>query len=80
MIHKYKIKGTPEVYTIAVNCCSQSGDWEFARNVYDDMTKKGVIPDEVILLLLVFPHDLACTILFFMRTCRIVILLHSVNV
>ncbi|KAH7518493.1 pentatricopeptide repeat-containing protein MRL1, chloroplastic [Ziziphus jujuba] len=53
MIHKYKIKGTPEVYTIAVNCCSQTGDWEFARNVYDDMTKKGVIPDEMFLSALI---------------------------
>ena len=50
MIHKYNIKGTPEVYTIAVNCCSETGDWEFARNVYDDMSKKGLIPDEVTLL------------------------------
>lgn len=48
MIHKYKIKGSSEVYTIAVNCCSQTGDWEFACTVYDDMTKKGVVPDEVI--------------------------------
>lgn len=47
MIHKYKIKGTSEVYTIAVNCCSQTGDWEFACTVYDDMKKNGVIPDEV---------------------------------
>lgn len=48
MIHKYKIKGSSEVYTIAVNCCSQTGDWEFACTVYDDMIKKGVVPDEVI--------------------------------
>lgn len=47
MIHKYKIKGTSEVYTIAVNCCSQTGDWEFACTVYDNMKKNGVIPDEV---------------------------------
>lgn len=47
MIHDYKIKGTPEVYTIAVNCCSQSCDWDFASNVYQDMTRKGVQPDEV---------------------------------
>ncbi|ESR36803.1 pentatricopeptide repeat-containing protein MRL1 [Citrus sinensis] len=53
MIHKYNIKGTPEVYTIAINCCSQTGDWEFACSVYDDMTKKGVIPDEVFLSALI---------------------------
>ncbi|THG19239.1 hypothetical protein TEA_025018 [Camellia sinensis var. sinensis] len=49
MIHQYKIKGTPEVYTIAVNSCSQTADWEFACSVYSDMTRKGVIPDEVLL-------------------------------
>lgn len=48
MMHKYNIKGTPEVYTIAVNSSSHTGDWEFARNVYEDMTRKGVLPDEVI--------------------------------
>lgn len=48
MMHQYNIKGTPEVYTIAVNSCSQTGDWEFAHNVYDEMNKKGVVPDEVI--------------------------------
>ncbi|KAJ4716706.1 putative Pentatricopeptide repeat-containing protein [Melia azedarach] len=53
MIHKYNIKGTPEVYTIAINCCSQTGDWEFACSVYDDMTKKGVVPDEVFLSALI---------------------------
>ncbi|KAF3434611.1 hypothetical protein FNV43_RR21696 [Rhamnella rubrinervis] len=53
MIHKYNIKGTPEVYTIAVNCCSETGDWEFARNVYDDMSRKGVIPDEMFLSALI---------------------------
>ncbi|XP_050363118.1 pentatricopeptide repeat-containing protein MRL1, chloroplastic [Argentina anserina] len=53
LIHKYKIKGTSEVYTIAVNCCSQTGDWEFACTVYDDMTKNGVIPDEVFLSALI---------------------------
>lgn len=47
MLHQYKIKGTPEVYTIAVNSCSQTGDWEFACSVYSDMTRNGVIPDEV---------------------------------
>ena len=50
MLHRYKIKGTPEVYTIAINSCSETGDWEFARSVYDDMIRNGVVPDEVILL------------------------------
>ncbi|CAL5402224.1 unnamed protein product [Camellia sinensis] len=53
MIHQYKIKGTPEVYTIAVNSCSQTGDWEFACSVYSDMTRKGVIPDEMYLSALI---------------------------
>ncbi|KAM7482698.1 hypothetical protein LguiB_007281 [Lonicera macranthoides] len=47
MIHESNIKGTPEVYTIAVNSCSQTGDWEFAHSVYNDMRKKGVVPDEM---------------------------------
>ncbi|XP_059654043.1 pentatricopeptide repeat-containing protein MRL1, chloroplastic isoform X2 [Cornus florida] len=47
MIHEYNIKGTPEVYTIAVNSCSHIGDWEFACHVYSDMTRKGVAPDEM---------------------------------
>ncbi|XP_018841411.1 pentatricopeptide repeat-containing protein MRL1, chloroplastic isoform X2 [Juglans regia] len=51
MIHQYNIKGTPEVYTIAVNCCS--GDWGFACRVYDDMTRKGVVPDEMFLSVLI---------------------------
>ncbi|XP_034681368.1 pentatricopeptide repeat-containing protein MRL1, chloroplastic isoform X2 [Vitis riparia] len=46
MIDQYNIKGTPEVYTIAVNSHSQIGDWEFAYSVYTDMTRKGVVPDE----------------------------------
>ena len=49
MVDQYNIKGTPEVYTIAVNSCSQIGDWEFAYSVYTDMTRKGVVPDEVFL-------------------------------
>ncbi|XP_038901397.1 pentatricopeptide repeat-containing protein MRL1, chloroplastic isoform X2 [Benincasa hispida] len=53
MIHDYKIKGTPEVYTIAVNCCSQSCDWDFASNVYQEMTRKGVQPDEIFLSALI---------------------------
>ncbi|KAL9244956.1 hypothetical protein vseg_018669 [Gypsophila vaccaria] len=47
MIARYDIKGTPELYTIAVNSCSQTGDWEFACNVFADMKQKGVIPDEM---------------------------------
>ncbi|XP_058213156.1 pentatricopeptide repeat-containing protein MRL1, chloroplastic [Rhododendron vialii] len=53
MLHQYKIKGTPEVYTIAVNSCSQTGDWEFACRVYSDMTRNGVIPDETFLSALI---------------------------
>ncbi|KAG2241111.1 hypothetical protein Bca52824_090398 [Brassica carinata] len=47
MIHQYGIKGTPEVYTIAVNSCSKSGDWDFACSIYSDMKEKRVVPDEV---------------------------------
>lgn len=50
MIHQYDIRGTAELYTIAVNCCSHHGDWEFACSVYDDMIRKGVAPDEVALM------------------------------
>ncbi|PNX54992.1 pentatricopeptide repeat-containing protein chloroplastic-like, partial [Trifolium pratense] len=32
---------------------SQTGDWEFARSVYDDMTQKGVLPDEMFLSALI---------------------------
>ncbi|XVF45446.1 hypothetical protein PTKIN_Ptkin02bG0207000 [Pterospermum kingtungense] len=53
MMHKFNIKGTPEVYTIAVNCCSQTGDWEFACSVYNDMKTKGVAPDEVFISALI---------------------------
>lgn len=51
MMDRYKIKGTPEVYTIAINSCSETGDWEFIRSVYDDMTRKAVVPDEVMSLM-----------------------------
>lgn len=65
MIHQYNIKGTPDVYTIAVSCCSQTGDWEFACSVYDDMTTKGVVPDEVLLLVLLFSLNMCtCALLF----------------
>ncbi|KAI4297712.1 hypothetical protein L6164_037588 [Bauhinia variegata] len=53
MLQKYNIKGTPEVYTIAINSCSQTGDWEFACSVYRDMTGKGVLPDEMFLSALI---------------------------
>ncbi|KHF99163.1 Pentatricopeptide repeat-containing protein [Gossypium arboreum] len=53
MMHKFNIRGTPEVYTIAVNCCSQTGDWEFACGVYNDMKKKGIAPDEVFISALI---------------------------
>lgn len=53
MIDEYNIKGSPELYTIAVNCCSQTGDWEFAISVYSDMKRKGVIPDEVFISALI---------------------------
>lgn len=47
MMHKYNIKGTPEVYTIAINCCSQKGDLDQALKIYGDMKNKHVLPDEV---------------------------------
>lgn len=53
MISEYNIKGTPEVYTIAVNSCSRTGDWEFAHRVYNDMTRKGVVPDEMFISALI---------------------------
>ncbi|CAM8971782.1 unnamed protein product [Rhodiola kirilowii] len=53
MLDKYKIRGNPEVYTIAVNSFSQSGDWEFACKVYTDMKDKGTVPDEMFLSALV---------------------------
>ncbi|CAI9104678.1 OLC1v1003401C2 [Oldenlandia corymbosa var. corymbosa] len=53
MIDKYNIKGTPEVYTIALNSCSHNGDWEFACNVYDDMIRRGVAPDETFISALI---------------------------
>ncbi|XP_022727395.1 LOW QUALITY PROTEIN: pentatricopeptide repeat-containing protein MRL1, chloroplastic-like [Durio zibethinus] len=53
MMHEFNIRGTPEVYTIAVNCCSQTGDLEFACSVYSDMKRKGVAPDEVFISALI---------------------------
>lgn len=52
-LDQYGIKGTPEVYTIAINSCSQTGDWEFASSVYSDMNGKGVFPDEMVLSALI---------------------------
>lgn len=48
MLQVYNIKGTADVYTIAVNSCSQTGDLAFALNIYDDMKRNGILPDEVI--------------------------------
>lgn len=48
MLQEYHITGTPEVYTIAAKSCSQIGDFQFALEIYDDMKRNGVIPDEVI--------------------------------
>ncbi|EYU37881.1 hypothetical protein MIMGU_mgv1a002592mg [Erythranthe guttata] len=53
MIHEFGIRGTAELYTIAVNSCSHHGDWEFACSVYDDMIKKGVAPDEMFISALI---------------------------
>lgn len=53
MIHKYNIKGTAELYTIAVNSCSHNGDWEFACCVYNDMIQRGVAPDEMFISALI---------------------------
>lgn len=47
MMDQFDIKGTPELYTIAANSCSQTGDWDFACNIYADMKRKGVVPDEM---------------------------------
>ncbi|CAO2814908.1 unnamed protein product [Amaranthus hypochondriacus] len=46
MIDQFNIKGTPELYTIAVNSCSQTADWDFACKIFADMKLKGVVPDE----------------------------------
>ncbi|KAK1305429.1 Pentatricopeptide repeat-containing protein [Acorus calamus] len=46
MMDQFNIKGTAEVYTIAVYSCSQTGNLDFALKVYNDMTRKGVVPDE----------------------------------
>ena len=50
MLQEYNIKGTPEVYTIALRSCSLTGDLGFALKIYEDMNKIGVKPDEVHLL------------------------------
>jgi pentatricopeptide repeat protein len=52
MLHEYDIKGTAEVYTIALRSCSLTGDLGFALKIYDDMNKIGVKPDEVFFFLL----------------------------
>ncbi|GJN20377.1 hypothetical protein PR202_gb07747 [Eleusine coracana subsp. coracana] len=53
MLHEYDIKGTPEVYTIALRSCSLTGDFGFALKIYEDMNKMGVKPDEMFLSALV---------------------------
>ena len=50
MLQEYSIKGTPEVYTIALRSCSLTGDLGFALKIYEDMNKIGVQPDEVLFL------------------------------
>lgn len=50
MLQEYNIKGTPEVYTIALRSCSLTGDLGFALKIYEDMNKIGVKPDEVLFL------------------------------
>jgi pentatricopeptide repeat protein len=47
MVQEYGIKGTADVYTMAVNACSQKGDLDSALGVYNDMMRNGVRPDEV---------------------------------
>lgn len=49
MLQEYSIKGTPEVYTIALRSCSLTGDLGFALKIYEDMNKIGVQPDEVLM-------------------------------
>nr|CAB3494899.1 unnamed protein product [Digitaria exilis] len=53
MLPEYNIKGTPEVYTIALRSCSLTGDLGFALKIYEDMNKIGVKPDEMFLSALV---------------------------
>ena len=50
MLQEYNIKGTPEVYTIALRSCSLTGDLGFALKIYEDMNKIGIQPDEVFFL------------------------------
>ncbi|RLN41866.1 pentatricopeptide repeat-containing protein MRL1, chloroplastic isoform X1 [Panicum miliaceum] len=53
MLQECNIKGTPEVYTIALRSCSLTGDLGFALKIYEDMNKIGVKPDEMFLSALV---------------------------
>uniref|UniRef100_J3N1B7 PROP1-like PPR domain-containing protein n=1 Tax=Oryza brachyantha TaxID=4533 RepID=J3N1B7_ORYBR len=53
MLQEYNIKGTPEVYTIALRSCSLTGDLGFALKIYEDMNKIEVQPDEMFLSALV---------------------------
>ena len=56
MLDEYNIKGTVEVYTIAIRSCSLNGDLQFALEIYNDMKSKGVQPDEVIVFFFEFLH------------------------
>eukprot|EP00252_Welwitschia_mirabilis_P018878 TRINITY_DN4236_c0_g1_i2.p1 TRINITY_DN4236_c0_g1~~TRINITY_DN4236_c0_g1_i2.p1 ORF type:complete len:513 (+),score=117.98 TRINITY_DN4236_c0_g1_i2:201-1739(+) len=48
MLNEYRIKGTPDVYTMAINACGQNGNLEIAAAIYNDMKEKGVRPDETL--------------------------------
>jgi pentatricopeptide repeat protein len=54
MLDEYNIRGTVEVYTIAIRSCSLNGDLQFALEIYNDMKSKGIQPDEVSLLLVMY--------------------------
>ncbi|KAJ1689147.1 hypothetical protein LUZ63_013302 [Rhynchospora breviuscula] len=53
MLDEYNIRGTVEVYTIAVRSCSLNGDLQFALEIYNDMKNKGIQPDEMFLSTLI---------------------------
>jgi pentatricopeptide repeat protein len=57
MLQEYNIKGTPEVYTIALRSCSLTGDLGFALKIYEDMNKIGVKPDEVHFLVVTLKNE-----------------------
>ncbi|KAF3327099.1 pentatricopeptide repeat-containing protein MRL1 [Carex littledalei] len=53
MLDEYNIRGTVEVYTIAIRSCSLNGDLQFALEIYNDMKSKGIQPDEMFLSTLI---------------------------